>query len=646
MTKRTGNWISWLPGFLGLLLILGPGQQTEAREYAPRVLSPQVADTYSMKTFAQFSRWRDLKGDALAWEVFQYLADPHTGLFPLGQEVREGHDVLPEFQIVRDPVKLINVYGYGYCGILGPTMAGVCQDMGIGPARTLIIPGWHHVAAETFYGDRWHYLDLDVRAAFRRPDGSLASMAEAQHDASLWQGPQGPLFFPLDPLDQVRAVYTKTPVHHYYGYHSSGHTMDFILRQGETFTRWWQPQNGRWHHLEAYHQDPFFKNLFEQLPRGPKCKHQGWTIHSHGNGRFLYRPNLTDESSDFKDGVHDAHNVQPASDGLTLQKPGQGFAIFEVHSPYVIVPLVGKMETQADDREASVVELNAAETTLAVSLDNGITWKDVKTDQGKLDLTSLVSGSYGYLLKVTLKGDPGKAVVRSLTVTTWVQIAPASLPSLRKGKNRMAYRTGDHYGLETRVIEIRTNGSDRADFLKYLYEAPKDFDSDRQTARAIGAFVVKVQAAPNSKIAWFSAGGSFNTGQQAEAKNTRNAIAYAVEEPKDFKEVYRAAVPTDQGHWHHNADREVRLEKPAKAVYLHCLADPGVNNLRIYAHCLDDSLRRAGKVVITHAWKEDGIAKTKTISLTKPGPYEITTLADPIDESIEISIPSSEGSSR
>jgi hypothetical protein len=123
-----------------------------ARIYSPRVVSPHVADTYSMKTFAEFPRWRELEGDQRAWEVFKYLTDEQTGLFPLGQPVIEGHDVLPEFREIRDPVKLINVYGYGYCGILGPTMAGVCEQSGIGRSRTLILPGWHHVVGETFYG--------------------------------------------------------------------------------------------------------------------------------------------------------------------------------------------------------------------------------------------------------------------------------------------------------------------------------------------------------------------------------------------------------------------------------------------------------------------------------------------------------------
>src|SRR5262245_57885635 len=82
-----------------------------ASEYSPRVVSPHVADTYSLATFARHPRWRDLEGDAKTWEVFRYLADRHTGLFPLGQPVYEGKDLPDEFRTVRDPVKLVNVYG-------------------------------------------------------------------------------------------------------------------------------------------------------------------------------------------------------------------------------------------------------------------------------------------------------------------------------------------------------------------------------------------------------------------------------------------------------------------------------------------------------------------------------------------------------
>src|SRR5207244_331782 len=128
-------------------------------------------------------------------------------------------------------------------------------------------------------------------------------------------------------------------------------------RQGETFTRWYTPQGGRWLHGEHHHKDPFFRKLFEREPCGPKCKHAGWTVHTHGNGRFVYQPNLTDKSSDFDDGVYDSSNVRTSKAGLTVKEAGRGHATFEVRSPYVIVPRVGKLETTEDDREASVVTL-------------------------------------------------------------------------------------------------------------------------------------------------------------------------------------------------------------------------------------------------------------------------------------------------
>jgi len=614
-----------------------------AREYSPRVVSPHNADAYSMKTFRQFHRWRDLQGDELAWEVYKYLVDTRTGVFHVN-EVLEGPDALSEYRTVRDPVKIINVYGYAYCAILGPVMAGVWQDMGQGKARTLTLPGWSHVLAEVFYDGRWHYLDLDVRAAFRRPDGSLASMAEARQDASLWQG-RGPLFFPNDPLDKTRQVYQETAVHHYHGFNQSGHTMDFVLRQGETLTRWWKPQGGRWAHPPEYNRVDWLRRLIEKDPRGPKPNHRHFTVHNYANGRFVYRPNLTSKSSDFADGVYDSRNVQPGDRGLTLKQPGEGYAVFEVRTPYVIVPLVGNLDTIDDDCEASVVEIDAAGASLSISLDNGLTWSDVSVASwpATVDLTPQVSGTYGYLLKIALTGRPGEAAVRRLGITTWVQVAPAALPSLRQGTNRMEYRTGDHHGLKTRVIEVRSRARYPEELLKYLVEPPEDYDPSRKTHRIHGPITAKVQAPPGTQIAWFCAAGSFRTHQQEAARNTRNTIAYAADRPEGFREIYRADVPTDTQHWHYNAYREVRPDQRAERLFVRYVGDPAVNNFQVYAHCLDDGRESAGPVSITHAWTEGGRARSKTVSLRGPGSYEIVAERDPTDESIEMSVPSDVG---
>ncbi len=624
---------------LWLALLSGVEESAQAALCSPRLLSPHNADTYSLQTFARFDRWRDLSGDAKVYEIFKYLADRRTGLYPLGVPAREGREELPEYGAVTDPVKMLNVYPIGHCGTLGPAAAGLLEGMGIGPARTLVIPGWNHVAAEVLYDGRWHYFDLDVRAVFRKEDGTLASMAEARADASLWRGPTSPLFFPLDDLDQVRRAYAKVPAEHRYGAASGGHTMSFVLRQGESFTRWWKPQGGRWNHHPSYGAKPFPRNLIEREPRGPKSKHDSFTVHAHGNGRFVYRPNLTARSSDFADGVYDSENVAPGASGLKLKSPGAGHAIFEVRTPYVIVPRVGDLDNAADDREASVVTLDAAGVSLALSLDNGLTWQRLAGAGDRFDLTPLVAGRYGFLLKLEFEGRPEQAVARSLEISTWVQAHPASLPALGQGKNRMRLATGDHYGLPTRVVAVCPSAANREEFLRPLAEPPKDYDPARRTRRVQDAFVARVDAPPGARIAWFSAGASF-AAEVGSARNTRNAIAYALSPTHAFRDLYRADVPPDQSHWHYNVDREVRLEETARAIWVRYTGAPAVNQFRIFAHCVDDRPAAKTPVVVTHRWRENGAPRARQIALDGPGEYEIDAGAAPEDESIEMAIPS------
>ena len=76
-------------------------------------------------------------------------------------------------------------------------------------------------------------------------------------------------------------------------------------------------------------------------------------------------------------------------------------------------------------------------------------------------------------------------------------------------------------------------------------------------------------------------------------------------------------------------------------MFLEYVGDPAVNNLRIYAHCVDTSPRPATPVVITHTWTEAGAERTKTARITTDkGAYEIVAQRDPEDVSIEISVPS------
>jgi len=150
---------------------------------------------------------------------------------------------------------------------------------------------------------------------------------------------------------------------------------------------------------------------------------------------------------------------------------------------------------------------------------------------------------------------------------------------------------------------------------------------------------VKAPAPPGTKIVWFSAGASFAANMGA-LNQTRNSIRYAPGKPGDFVEIYQAAVPPDQSHWHYNVDREVKLPEPAGELLVRYVGEPAVNNIRIDAHCLDDRPRAPAPLLITHAWSEDGVRHTKQVRLEKPDEYEVEAGAEPADEFIEMAVPS------
>ena len=623
---------------IGLIAMGLAYNSASARVHAPRIVSEHNADAYSMKTFAQYPQWRNETGDQKAWQMFSYLTDYETGLYPMGSGAFEGPENLYEYNLVRDPVKLINVYSVGYCDVFGPVMAGIWQDGGHGNARVIDLPWNDHVTTEVFYNNNWHYLDLDLRAAFRRSDGSLASLADSKTEASLWDRTNGPRFFPLDYLPVVREAYEQSQLRYRYGAHQSGHTMDFVLRQGETFTRWWQPQGGRWLHHTNYENEAFIADIIESAPRGPKSKHESFSKYTHGNGQFVYSPDLTSLSSDFNDGVYDSNNIRTSTNGLTLIEPGTGYAVFEVRTPYVIVPLVGNRQTTSDDKQASVITLNATGATYSISVDNGITWQRVTGST--IDLTRQVAGKYGYLFKVELTGTPENTILRGLNMTTWVQLAPASLPSLRAGSNQMSFRSGDHYGLQTRVMELNPDTTDRTDLYKHIVVEPDSYNPTSDKNRLSGPFVMAVQAPPATKIVWFSAGASYQAYQLESAPLTQFSMAYATDVPFAFTEFYSAQTPTDMEHWHTNAQAEVRLDTPAQSVYLNYQGDPAVNTVQVYAHVIDDTPRTASAMNVTHRWLENGEVKTYNITGTSGNSYNIDVNSTPVNLSIEMSVDS------
>ena len=421
--------------------------------------------------------------------------------------------------------------------------------------------------------------------------------------------------------------------------------MDFVLRQGESLTRYWRPQGGRWSHQPQDAEKPFFRRLIHQVPFGAKGNHPRFSIWTHGNGLFDYTPRLRKGSSDFDDGVFDRNNVELTDEGLTLARDGEGEAIFEVLSPYVIVPLVGDIDDKSDDSEASVVTFTSrGQVRVSISLDYGRSFIPVKTvnDDGEtsLDLTPYLRERYQYLLKFTLVGKKSDAFLDSLRIRTWVQVAPISLPRLKKGLNHLRYDVGDQYGLYTIPWLHIPNMGDREEMSRYWEGEPKDYDPLRKTQRLKGEMDLVFNAPPGRKVKWMSLGGFFNSYQRAAAASTRNEIWYALGDSDDWKLAHRSNVPTWHSHWHYACDEEIVLDMPVDKVRVRYVGNPGVNGVRVNLHSLRPDEKPDNSVVVTHYFKMNGKTEQRRFTFDNPADYVINCPSTPEDVFIKLEVPS------
>ena len=615
-----------------------------------RVVSEHTADTTDLKRFRQFRQWQDKTGNDLALAIWKYLCGYETGLYHFN-EILEGPDPFDEYATVREPLKILNVYNMAYCGIFGPILDGIFQGVGFEDGRSFGVELWNHCATEVWYDGGWHYLDLDVRGALLDADGIAVSLDRARRDRNLWTDPPVKIepFFPKDhDKDKVFEIYRDSRIDYYYRWFQGSHTMDFYLRQGETFTRWWEPQepqSGRWHHLPRYNGTKWVKDLLLTSPVGMKPNHRDFTRWNHGNGVFHYGPSLSNTSTDFQDGFYAVKNLTPGKEGLHIVNQGNAEIIFEVFTPYIIVAKVKDLDDPNDDVDASVVMLEALlPVELFVSLDRGLNWQSAgKVKAGEdavVDLTRMVKGTYGYLLKLATAGTSGAGAIKSLEIDTWVQVAPISLPRLKKGDNHLRYEMGDRYGLATIPILINPNTADANDLAKYLVTMPEDYDPRRETCRIRGEAVLHLAAPEGTKIAWCSVGATFRTYQAEQAKQTDNRIAYAVGEPKDFKEIYKSSVPTWVNHWRYNWDTDIRLDVPAEKVYIKYAGWPGLNAIRACMHVIPERSPQT-QIRITHGYQIDGQLRQETIDLDGPATYTIRCDEEPENVFIKVGVPSS-----
>jgi hypothetical protein len=324
------------------------------------------------------------------------------------------------------------------------------------------------------------------------------------------------------------------------------------------------------------------------------------------------------------------------------------------------VPQNGDLGTTDDDWDASVLRYKTGvKTVLKVSADNGITWQEIpgKTDAPDetipgnrpsrpegikaVDLTKYVAGKYAFWVRFEYEGRAGESALESLKLTTWTQLAPLSLPRLKAGENRMELQATDKYGLNTWTVPIAPNCNQIEELKPYL-QGKYDYDADRRRDRFHGSVTVKLEAPEGSRIEWLHIGAGLWSDYSKKPLKSGDRFLVALDEPKDFRPVWQAEVPEWVDHWYFRGNQEVKLDRPAKVVYVRIEPTYGLLNMAFHLHVskLGTPSNVTQSVTVTHKFRVNAADKTVTRELSKPGPYTVTCDGEPENISITLLAPS------
>ncbi len=580
-----------------------------------------------------------------------------------------------------DPLKLLNSYGFGLCYQDGPLLEALFEAGGFVDARSWFLTG--HTVCEVFYDGAYHMFDSDMLGFSTLNDGGdprtspVASVRQLEEDESIIMGKlkapdmidSGKVVLPWYPADvRARAMdgYARTfssrgdnylyPFQRY----SSGHTMDYELRPGEKLTLFYEPECKGLYYLPYKH----VRGEYIEFPReieeydiltedGPHSQKDGrrW-----GTGRFEYLPQLSKRKSYYPlVGPEFNQNLRlPSGPGEALTRdrgdlPSQ--AVFEVASPWVLI-----------DAEVSVyaqLETVAHHLLVEVSTDRGRNWRacggicgpyfgpwktgaDVITVSRHGRLTA-VSGTYGYLVRLTLSGpQPASAAgVGEVVIASLVQANPRNFPAITAGRNEMVYSPGPQrrrWSLPVRLEAFESYAA-RSRKMEYVLEHDNQLLKPKNWGGAEAVFAV---AAPDSaEMVEFMAGGRFLALDSlapekltAETRRTRlhaphpsrarASIEWSRSLDGPWTEIWRYQ-PFTAG-----LDGE-KIERLLSWPETDIKVNPGSGVRKVYVRyrlegmALDDirlaaftAAGRTGGLILTHEWLSNGNRVTRTVDVPDP----------------------------
>ncbi|MBU1487896.1 transglutaminase-like domain-containing protein [bacterium] len=139
---------------------------------------------------------------------------------------------------LNNPVRFVNVYGYGFCGDVARNFAILCEAAGLS-SRICTLEG--HAVAEVFYNDSWHLFDPDSEAFYLNDSQTIASLSEIEDEPYLVLRTHHPnrLYEEIKP--HIASLYSSSQDNFYSRLSKDdGHDMRINLRPGESFTHPWK----------------------------------------------------------------------------------------------------------------------------------------------------------------------------------------------------------------------------------------------------------------------------------------------------------------------------------------------------------------------------------------------------------------------
>ena len=319
---------------------------------------------------------------------------------------------------LHDPVRYLNVYGYGFCDDSATNLMVLAQQAGL-QARVWGLDG--HVVPEVYFDGGWHMLDPDGEIYYLEDDGyTIASIATLEKRPDIIRKYPSPFYRRTEDLVTLYTTTENNQVSDWYKKTSEAkHTMGFVLRPGESLMRGYD----HWGH--------YFSSRYLREPK------------KYGNGRFVFEPIWKDNV--YQTGVTHTVGLQAkemGSDWVLMSQDQMGELVYRFESPYPY--LDGRLVVEGD-----------GQVGVAFSEDGDV-WLPVWRSKSDEEVHTTVPlgvyfrngygrPMYAYYVKVQLDG-----TLKRLRFESDIQVAPMSVPALEAGENQVHYQDAS----KTRQVKI------------------------------------------------------------------------------------------------------------------------------------------------------------------------------------------------